>query len=118
MLKNRDNLILSTTLNIDESIENNIIKSFNNIEVLNNFLKIRKYDEVWIIGGEKIYNYFLDEHNINSIYTTYIDKEFECDTYFPKIDFLKYKFISQTIHKTHESFDYQIFDRVYKLLDT
>ena len=88
-LKNRDNLILSTSLNVNtKNITNNVIKSFNNIQNLENFIKIKKYEEVWIIGGEKIYNYFLNIYPANelltpkNIYITFINNDFECDTFF------------------------------------
>ena len=62
-LPNRDNLILSSTIDIDtiNANSNNISKSFNNIEKLEDFVEEKKYEEVWIIGGEKIYNYFLND---------------------------------------------------------
>lgn len=105
-LKNRDNLILSSSLNLDNKDENNnIIKSFNNIQNLENFIKTKKYDNIWIIGGEKIYDFFLNNYpndailTPKNIYITYINKDFECDSFFPTINLLKYKFISQEICK-------------------
>ena len=121
-LKNRDNLILSKTLNIDQlNGTNNIVKSFNNIEKLEDFVKTKKYNEIWIIGGQEIYELFMNKYDNNSllkpnkIYVTYIDKEIKCDTFFPKIDSNVYRFISQELHQTHEEiYDFVILDRVYK----
>ena len=125
-LPNRDNLILSSTINIDtiNTSFNNISKSFNNIEKLEDFVEEKNYEEVWIMGGEKIYNYFLNEYNtkrnilkINKIVLTYIDKIFDCDTFFPDIDANKFKFISKSIHNNGvESYlyDFNIFDKVYE----
>ena len=124
-LKNRDNLILSTSLNVNtKNITNNVIKSFNNIQNLENFIKTKKYEEVWIIGGEKIYNYFLNIYPANelltpkNIYITFINNDFECDTFFPTIDLLKYKFVSQEIHSTDanintDTHNLNIFDIIY-----
>jgi len=117
-LSKRDNLILSSSLNIDKEINNDIIKSFSNIELLENYIKFKKYENIWIIGGEKIYNYFLNEYNnnilnINDIYITYIDKYIECDSYFPKIDTQKYKLISKNKH-IYNNNNYEIYDIIYK----
>ena len=118
-LPNRDNLILSTQLEIDKiHNENKLIKSFNNINLLNDFIKNKNYDEIWIIGGSQIYELFLNNNNneliINKIYITYIDTEYKCDIFFPKIDPNKYCFMSQEIHETdNEEIKYNIFDKIY-----
>ena len=76
-LKGRDNLILSTTLEINENLPKNDL-----IE----FCSLQKYEEVWIIGGSEIYNLFLNKLRIERIYATLIDKDYECDTFFPSIN--------------------------------
>ena len=99
-LPNRDNLILSTTMDkIDYNINNNITKSFLNIESLIHFCNRRIYDEVWIIGGSQIYDLFLKQNlvDIYRIYITYIDKYYECDSYFNNINNNKYRFISSQL---------------------
>jgi dihydrofolate reductase len=43
---------------------------------------------VWIIGGGEIYKTFMDEPHvsrISKIYLTHIDREYECDAFFPNI---------------------------------
>lgn len=96
-LNNRDNLILSKTLDLDYINNNkNIIKSFKDYKLLNNFLDLKNYEIAWIIGGSEIYNYFLNNTNlINEIYVTYIDKNYICDTFFSQIDKNRYIFISK-----------------------
>jgi dihydrofolate reductase len=43
-----------------------------------------KYDEVWIIGGEKMYSRIIEENiQIKNIYLNYIDKDYDCDLFFP-----------------------------------
>ena len=104
-LKNRDNLILSKSIVIDYLNNNNIIKSFDTYENLYKFLILKEYETVWIIGGESIYKLFFDLHYkntlfyIDKIYITYINKIYQCDTFFPKLDSNKFKFISNEIHK-------------------
>ena len=117
-LKARDNLILSTSLNIDKKIDTNYIKSFQDYTLLKKFLIEKKYDEIWIIGGEKIYDYFLNQNNcddefiVAKIYVTYIDKLFECDSFFPEIDLNKFKFISKEVTKIDN--DFNLFNIIYE----
>ena len=114
-LPSRDNLILSTSLIIDTSLNYHVFKSFNNIELLMEYINGKTYDEVWIIGGKNVYDAFLKSKKVDNIYITYIDNDYTCDTFFPTINTDIYKFVSQSIHKTEkDKFDFQILDRVYK----
>lgn len=122
-LKQRDNLILSKTYKIDTLYQTNInnnqitntIKSFDNINKILDFCDKKKYDTIWIIGGSQIYNLFMNyKIEIYEIYVTYIDKEFECDTFFPSIDIDKYSNVKQSEHITENlDIDYKVYDRVY-----
>ena len=75
-LPKRDNLILSTSLNIPNA--------FDSKKSLQTFIERMNYNDVWVIGGSSIYDLFLK--NIDELYITYIDKHYECDTFFPSID--------------------------------
>jgi dihydrofolate reductase len=125
-LKWRDNLILSTSLNFEIISDNNyIIKTFNNIDMIINFCKNKNYDNIWVIGGEKIYKLFLDYENIvNNIYLTLIDKDYKCDTFFPNIDNNKFRCIQYKTHilntnynKDNEYLDSLIWDKIYKRIN-
>ena len=86
-LKGRDNLILSRSLEINENLpKNDLIKTFKEINDLIEFCCLQNYDEVWVIGGSEIYNLFLNKLRIERIYATLIDKDYECDTFFPLIN--------------------------------
>ena len=138
-LNNIDNLILSKSLIIDKLNGKNIVKSFQNLNVIEDFVKLKNYDELWVIGGQQIYKLFLDNYkqgqsifNINEIIITYIDKEFECDTYFPDLKEYTEKhnlyFYSKTIVKVNDAknidsknidaknIDYNIYEIIYKYL--
>lgn len=52
-LKGRDHLILSNYLKIEYKQDNNIVKSFSNINNIINFIKEKNYDQSWVIGGEE-----------------------------------------------------------------
>ena len=43
------------------------------------------YDDVWIVGGEKLYKSLIDSSDVKGIYYTHIKEEFKCDTFFPEI---------------------------------
>jgi dihydrofolate reductase len=110
----RDNLILSTSLDI-YIVEPSgyITKSFKNELLLKEFVNKKNYDELWIIGGENIYDLFINKTNIfkiNHIVVTFIDEDVECDKFFPKIDTNKYCFISKSTHPMEE---YNVYDILY-----
>lgn len=104
-LPRRDNLILS------KSFTSNDVKYykdkyiglnfdfFTSINDLNIYIKSKEYDIVWIIGGEQIYNLYINLP-INEIHVTYIDEEYVCDTFFPEIQNMY--FISKTLKTSYE----------------
>ena len=70
--------------------QNSIIKTYNEL-----------YDELWIIGGTQVYNVFVNENMKNSsnilideFCITYIDKHYDCDTFFPRIENMNLYYIS------------------------
>ena len=81
-LPQRVNYVLSRSLkreNVDKQIN-----LFDNFEELLKDLKKNKFNECWIIGGAEIYNLFLEKTDlINEIYITKINKDYNCDTFFP-----------------------------------
>lgn len=113
-LKNRLNIVLT---NNKELLKNN--HEFSNLKFINfkcpkNTLNIVNYDylykltcifaiirnnesykdkEIFIIGGQKIYELFFKlfddtkyfELQLNKIYLTYLDKDYKCDTFFKKL---------------------------------
>lgn len=91
-LTGRDNFLLSHSVSLDEmpSKDNRLIKSFKTVEEFEKFMEKKTYEEVWIIGGAQIYKTFLDKNMINKCYITYIDKDFECDTFFPELELSKW----------------------------
>lgn len=84
-LKNRDNLILSTTLDMDYEKNGRVVKTFTSIEMVRKYCEERKYEKIWVIGGSEVYKQFIDSNLLNNIYVTYIDDDYKCDTYFPQL---------------------------------
>ena len=69
------NNIHSTRANIISDLENFEISRLKNI-----------YDNIWICGGQSIYEHFIDKSYIDKIYLTEIDFEIkDGDTFFPEI---------------------------------
>jgi len=79
-LENRVNLVLSKTLKKTDGMI-----SFRDIKSISTFCKAKKFDAVWIIGGEEIYKQFLDQDLVDVCVITYIDIRYKCDKYFPNI---------------------------------
>jgi glycine hydroxymethyltransferase len=54
-----------------------------------------KYPKVFIIGGQKIYEQFIERDLVDRLELTLLNKEVEGDAYFPKVDFNKWKLESK-----------------------
>lgn len=105
----RDNLIISSTLSIENEIGNlHKMKSFKNIKEVDEYCKTQNYDDVWIIGGETIYKQFIDNNLAKECIITYINNKYECDTFFPVLDNKVWKLISKIPLKTMNDFAVEI----------
>ena len=84
-LEDRINIVLSKTMKPVENIENLVI--LDNIDkVLDYVYKNRKLVESsYIIGGQSIYEQFLNMKLVSDIYATEIKYRYSCDTYFPEV---------------------------------
>ena len=96
-LPNRINVILSKQENND--YKEHIESKHKDTYVINNLIKYvdslieknqNQKQKIFIIGGAQIYKHVLDlseSNNLNlNLYITEIYNEFDCDTYFPKLD--------------------------------
>jgi dihydrofolate reductase len=89
-LPNRRNIVVSRQ---DIQIEGcEIVKSIDE-----GLLLCKNEDEVFIGGGAEIYRQAMDKTDI--IYLTIVHKSFDADTFFPEIDYSKWK---ETAHEDHE----------------
>lgn len=60
--------------------------SYPEIPTIDELVRIQKiYPNIWICGGESIYNYYINKPYVDKLYLTEIDKEIEGDTFFPEI---------------------------------
>ncbi|MES1921305.1 hypothetical protein MHBO_002851 [Bonamia ostreae] len=94
-LKNRLNIVVSTTLSKKSKGENfTASPSFQHaIKMCQDKEKIEK---LFLIGGSGIYETALRHDLCDKLYLTEIDKEFSCDVFFPKWDKSKYKIESKS----------------------
>ncbi len=113
-LPKRDNFIFSHKQRFSEisSNGNNLIKSFDSYDEFQVYIISHPYEEIWIIGGAQLYKTFLEKNIINKCYITYIDKEFECDTFFPALDDTKWTAI-ECISDYDEKYDCNVRYMVY-----
>jgi len=124
--KNDVNLI---KLNIKSKVSKNNICNpiyFNNFQNFEKYIKLKKYENIWIIGGAEIYQQFLPF--TNKIYLTQIYNDFNCDTFFPhipynfnliekssvkkenNIKFIYKTFVNKNVHKIYPLQDEQVFN--------
>ena len=80
VLPNRKHIIFSQNPDFKVNDEN--------VEIVHSMLQIQEYiendEENFVIGGAMIYNLLMP--HVKKMYVTQIDKEFEGDTFFPRID--------------------------------
>ena len=108
-LPDRDNLILSTSLTLDETHDNNIVKSFKSIDDVNVFCEKKNYDDVWIIGGAEIYKQFMEKDLCDQCIITFINNNYDCDTFFPALD-SKWTISSILPMETEQEFSVQVWN--------
>lgn len=91
ILPGRKHLILSTDKNF--KVIHKDVEIFNNLdEVINKFKN--GSEEVFIIGGGEIYKKTFKY--VEKFYITKVHEEFDGDSFFPKIDFSKYKIVNKS----------------------
>ncbi len=103
ILPNRKHIIFSQ--NPDFKVENE------NVKIVHSMLEIQEYieseEECFVIGGAMIYNLLMPY--VNKMYVTEIHKDFEGDTFFPKINLDVWKEVSREKgpKDLENSFDYE-----------
>lgn len=89
VLPNRKHIVFSNNPDFKVNDEN--------VEVVHSLLQIQEYieseEEAFVIGGAMMYNFLMPY--VSKMHVTEIEKEFEGDTFFPRIDDKKWKEISR-----------------------
>lgn len=100
-LPDRTNIVISKDPMSGESWE----------AAMNHIAKIAKGKKVFIIGGESIYKYALENLNVRKIHRSYIDVSYECDTYFPEQSAKGYQIGAYSILNVEERLTYSMFEK-------
>ena len=107
-LPNRKNIVLSKNLNL----EIDGVEVFNSPdEVISLYKEIPEKKDMYIIGGTFVYKLFLEY--CDYLYITYVDKNFEGDAFFPKIDWKTWN-LTREEEKYDENEKLKYFFRDYK----
>ena len=107
-LPNRKNIVLSKNLNL----EIDGVEVFNSPdEVISLYKEIPEKKDMYIIGGTFVYKLFLEY--CDYLYITYVDKNFEGDAFFPKIDWKAWN-LTREEEKYDENEKLKYFFRDYK----
>ena len=107
-LPNRKNIVLSN--NLDLEIDG--VEVFNSPdEVISLYKEKPVKKDMYIIGGTFVYKLFLEY--CDYLYITYVDKNFEGDAFFPKIDWKAWK-LTKEEEKYDENEKLKYFFRDYK----
>lgn len=118
-LEDRTNVVLSRTVSTieDRDSVDHIFASLP--DALGGISQRRNKGQVWVIGGQSVYEEALKLPQCRRIYLTRIDKEFECDTFFPGIDESTYKLISDPNVPEEEQveddihYKYTVYERIW-----
>lgn len=111
LLPNRVNIVISNTMENNSEFKNlsfdellNKVIVFHSIEEALSFCKNFSQKNIFIIGGSKLYQEVISKEIFDKLCISHINGSFEGDTYFPKIDFNKYKVI---LKKEYKNFTYK-----------
>lgn len=89
VLSNRKHIVFSNNPDFKVNDEN--------VEVVHSLLQIQEYieseEEAFVIGGAMMYNFLMPY--VSKMYVTEIEKEFEGDAFFPRIDDKKWKEVNR-----------------------
>ena len=107
-LKNRDIIVLSKSLLLNN---NNNIQIFPNCEMIISYLKLKNYENHFIIGGSSIFEHFLSNNLISTLYYTKINKDYEGDVIFPNISLKNFYIHSYQKSPSHSEIEYFIYKK-------
>lgn len=95
-LKDRINIVLSRELKEPPKGAHFLAKSLDDaLELIEDPELTNKVDMVWIVGGSSVYKEAMNKPGHVRLFVTRIMQEFESDTFFPEIDFEKYKLLPE-----------------------
>jgi dihydrofolate reductase len=106
-LPNRTNIVLTTMLS------EGVVEGYFEADSLEDALELcSNAEQVFVIGGAAVYQQCMD--SVDSMYLTWVHGDFKADTYFPEIDFSKWKEVSREDHPADEKNEYPYSFSVYE----
>ena len=117
-LRNRINIVLSSLpkSDISESEDVFVCKSFAEAVELVDSLN-EKIESCWVIGGSSVYEEAMTNVRLEKLYITRILKDFDCDTFFPSVNTVKWKLTEdkdvpgEVQEEDGVQFKYEVFQR-------
>jgi len=112
-LPKRENIVLTSRVdNMFFKNENEGINFAPSLESIHMMYGMYSFDNIWIIGGERVYNDSLNKGLVDSIFYTEIEADYECDTFFPEIpsNFLNI-YESDPIYDSGETIRFKVYTR-------
>lgn len=105
-LRNRVNVVLSRSLTELPAGCSHLFSNLDDaISVLSTLPEI---DRIFVIGGEQLYQQAMSRpENVEFVYLTRLDADFDCDRFFPTIDSNVFEDITQTDHKEKKNILYE-----------
>ncbi|KAM8865369.1 dihydrofolate reductase [Synchiropus picturatus] len=92
-LNNRINIILSRELKTPPAGAHFLAADFTSALKLVDTELSNRADQVWVIGGQSLYQEMMEHQGQKRLFVTRILKQFECDTFFPGITLEKYRLL-------------------------
>ena len=111
-LPKRENIVLTSRTVQTRPWVDGEVSFINSLDSVYHVYGPYTFDNIWIIGGEKVYNEALKNNMIDSIFYTEIQAEFECDTFINRIpdNFLNI-YESKTIYDSGEQIKFKVYRR-------
>ena len=94
-LPNRKNIILTSRKTVTTVEGCSLARSLQEVKEL-----VKAEDEIFIIGGSSVYSAFLSD--TTKLLITKVYKTFDCDVFFPEVDFRKWSLRSKELHHQEE----------------
>lgn len=106
-LPNRENIVISSSIDTVENENFNQFKWFSNIKLALKYVEENPNNEkVFFIGGGKIYESILEMGIITDMYITHIDSNSFADTFFPQFNIEEWDVVSTEEH-IDEYYDFE-----------
>ncbi len=104
-LPGRINIVISTT---NPKVDSNVL-IFNDLwDCVKHCLSEYKDKQLYVIGGSRIYNWFIENRLIGNEYITLINNNYSCDTFYPnEISIYKKNISDAIISELYECNDYK-----------